>query len=130
MPLLSIPRILRGAKFATIVTCLPTISSGLKCIAMPDKMVLCSNPRSTNSSNNLSAFSTFLASMIVPTRKSILPKSSKTISGFKLLSFAGSIFVFSIVVFLAATLVCNCANSASISSFSIFLKSNSGARKE
>ena len=129
MPLLSRPRIFLGAKFATIVTCFPTISSGLKCIAIPDSMVLCSNPRSTNSSNNLSAFSTFLASMIVPTRKSILPKSSNTISGLRLLSFGFSVLVFSIVVFLAATLACNCASSASISSFSIFLKSNSGARK-
>ena len=137
------PRILRGAKLATMVTCLPTISSGLKCIAMPERMVLFSKPRSTNNSKSLSAFSTFFASTIVPTRRSIFPKSSKTISGFKgaiadpfipsvapaLLFDSGWVGVFSILVFLASPFAFNCASSAAISSSSIFLNNNSGARK-
>ena len=36
MPLDSIPRSMRGLRFATTITCLPTHSSGLKCCATPD----------------------------------------------------------------------------------------------
>ena len=97
IPLLSTPRILRGAKFATTTTCLPIMSAGSKCIAIPDKMVLFSNPKSTSNCNNLSAFSTFFASMMVPTRKSIFPKSSKTISGLNALSFASGAALASVV---------------------------------
>ena len=102
-------------------------------MAIPDSMVLFSEPRSTSSCKSLSAFSTFLASIMVPTRKSIFPKSSKTISGFKLLSLASvgpaAGVILSIVIFLALRLLFNCINSASISSSSIFLNNNSGGRK-
>ena len=111
MPLLSTPRILRGAKLATTTTCFPTIAAGSKCIAIPDSMVLFSVPRSTSNCKSLSAFSTFWASIIVPTRKSIFPKSSKTISGFNPLSLASdgpaAGLILSIVVFLALRLLFN-----------------------
>ncbi len=53
MPLLSIPLIFLGARFATTATFLPTISSGVKCMAIPETIVLISNPRSTSSFEQL-----------------------------------------------------------------------------
>ena len=78
------PRIFRGARLATTTTCFPIISSGLKCNAIPETIVLFSKPKSISSFNNLSAFSTFSADKIVPTRRSIFAKSSYTISGLSL----------------------------------------------
>ena len=82
MPFDSIPLIFLGARLTTTTTCRPTISSGLKCNAIPETTVLISKPRSTSSFNSLSAFSTFSALTILPTRRSSFEKSSYTISGF------------------------------------------------
>jgi len=92
IPFDSMPLILRGARLATTTTWRPTISSGLKCWAMPDTTVLFSYPRSTSSFSSLSAFSTFSALTIVPTRRSILAKSSYTISAFCYGSEGASVF--------------------------------------
>ena len=87
MPLLSMPLIFLGARLATTTTCFPIISSGLKCNAIPETIVLFSKPRSISSFKSLSAFSTFSAEMIVPTLRSIFEKSSKTYFRFHFVPF-------------------------------------------
>lgn len=82
MPLLSIPLIALGAKFATTVTCLPIISSGEKLSAIPETMVLISMPKSTVSFNNFLVLATFSASKMVPIRKSNLLKSLNSMISF------------------------------------------------
>ena len=76
------PIILRGAKLAKKHTCLPSTSSALKCSAIPLKMVRSPWPSLTISFKSFLLFGTFSAATIVPTRMSILAKSSNWVSGF------------------------------------------------
>ena len=120
MPSLSTPRSALGARFTKTVTCLPMISSGLKLSAMPETIVRVSIPVSTLRTKSFLVFGIFSASKIVPTRKSILVKSSKF-----MVSFCGIIVLFSdSLTFFVASSLFSCA---CISSSSTFRNSNSGS---
>src|SRR3954464_4863066 len=77
MPCDATPRITAGSRFATTITCLPTIWSGAYASAMPatiDRGV--GSPRSTERWSNFLALGTAVALSTVPTRSSILLNSS------------------------------------------------------
>ena len=83
MPLLSRPRIVRGARLVTNMQVRPTSTAGSgKCKAMPD--TICrgvASAKSTISFKSLSASAIFSADRILPARISTLVKSSKLILG-------------------------------------------------
>ena len=86
------------------MTRFPITSSGEKCSAIPETIVLTSKPVSTFNTKSLLAFGIFSASTMVPTRKSNLAKSSKVA-----VNFCGSVTWFSITfAFLVASSLSIC----------------------
>ena len=90
MPSESTPHSLTGFKLVTSTTFLPTISSGVYHLAMPETTERTSSPTRMVSCRSLEDFGTFSQAMTSPTFSSIFAKSSMEMRGAFSASAAGA----------------------------------------